>query len=409
MKPRLILAVVAIQAVAGVAAAWGGWLRPEVSVGVEITGVRDFYEPLGAYGEWVDVSSYGQCWRPLNVADDWRPYCDGYWTWTDDGWFWVSYEPFGWACYHYGRWVYDSNYGWLWVPDTTWGPSWVSWRDGGGYVGWAPLPPGCDFGPDGFILGSRLIIESSWFVFVEHRHFCEPIHRRGVIVNNTTLINQTVNITKIRRFNHAIINDGPNVEVIQRATGRRVHTTPVNEIWSGRVPRPVAPPDAPPVMVQVPSQIPPARTGRWMRDNRDNEPTGHGLLPRPAAPVPVIPPVPLPPPPPLPAAGEPPRHYRPAIEPRIVTIPDRPAPPAVEPPPAHHRIVVPPVPPPSDNRGYFPGGRGNFMPPSGPPPQSPPGPMRKYEGRGGPGGTLTPGGDPSGPPSPPDDRRGRDR
>src|SRR5439155_23110527 len=32
-------------------------------------------------------------------------------------------------------------YGWVWVPDTTWGPSWVDWRFGGGYVGWAPLPP----------------------------------------------------------------------------------------------------------------------------------------------------------------------------------------------------------------------------------------------------------------------------
>jgi hypothetical protein len=31
--------------------------------------------------------------------------------------------------------------GWGWVPGTMWGPAWVSWRSGGGYAGWAPLPP----------------------------------------------------------------------------------------------------------------------------------------------------------------------------------------------------------------------------------------------------------------------------
>jgi hypothetical protein len=31
--------------------------------------------------------------------------------------------------------------GWCWIPGTLWGPAWVSWRWGGGYVGWSPLPP----------------------------------------------------------------------------------------------------------------------------------------------------------------------------------------------------------------------------------------------------------------------------
>src|SRR5262249_59564660 len=72
-----------------------------------------------------------------------RPYSDGYWAYTDYGWTWVSYEDFGWATYHYGRWANLDDYGWVWFPgeDLDWGPAWVSWRTGGDYIGWAPLAP----------------------------------------------------------------------------------------------------------------------------------------------------------------------------------------------------------------------------------------------------------------------------
>ena len=122
--------------------------------------------------------------------------------WTDCGWYWVSDEQWGWATYHYGRWAYDSYYGWVWVPDTEWGPSWVSWREGGEYVGWAPLPPGSGFGPEGY--WRERAVSDRFFVFVGVNHFAEPVHRRTVIVNNTTIINKTVNITKITRVNNAV-------------------------------------------------------------------------------------------------------------------------------------------------------------------------------------------------------------
>ena len=94
------------------------------------------------------MADYGYCFQP-NVAvsnADWRPYADGYWAYTDVGWTWVSYEDFGWATYHYGRWADLAGYGWVWVPGYEWGPAWVSWRTGGDYVGWAPLPPVADRG-----------------------------------------------------------------------------------------------------------------------------------------------------------------------------------------------------------------------------------------------------------------------
>jgi hypothetical protein len=59
----------------------------------------------------------------------------------DYGWFWESSEPFAWAAYHYGRWGYDPEFGWYWVPSNSWAPAWVSWRIGRGRVGWAPIGP----------------------------------------------------------------------------------------------------------------------------------------------------------------------------------------------------------------------------------------------------------------------------
>ena len=66
-----------------------------------------FYDNIGSDGSWVEVADYGYCWQPTVAVSNskWRPYSDGYWVYTDVGWTWVSYEDFGWATYHYGRWV----------------------------------------------------------------------------------------------------------------------------------------------------------------------------------------------------------------------------------------------------------------------------------------------------------------
>src|SRR3982074_2129929 len=103
-----------------------------------------FYDRLSSDGNWFYDDDYGYVWQP-NVAVStlsWRPYADGHWVWTDRGWCWVSNEDFGWATYHYGRWIRISGAGWVWVPGDEWAPAWVSWRhtDDDDYVGWAPLP-----------------------------------------------------------------------------------------------------------------------------------------------------------------------------------------------------------------------------------------------------------------------------
>ena len=101
-----------------------------------------FYMSLSSYGSWVQNAQFGWVWYPTHRDRYWRPYTVGSWAWTDYGeWMWVSDEPFGWATYHYGRWFLDPFYGWVWLPGRVWAPAWVSWRDGGDYIGWSPLGP----------------------------------------------------------------------------------------------------------------------------------------------------------------------------------------------------------------------------------------------------------------------------
>jgi len=200
------------------------------SVGVLIRTQEDFYEPLTPYGRWEVVGSYGRCWIPGRVEADWRPYNNGYWQRTDAGWYWVSDEPWAWATYHYGRWDFTDQYGWYWVPQTQWAPAWVSWHGGGGYIGWAPLYPSARFARGGSLDVDVRVISPRAFVFVEERHFLEPVRPATVVVNNTTIINQTVNITNIKVVNNTVINEGPETQVIEQVSGRKVQEVPFREL-----------------------------------------------------------------------------------------------------------------------------------------------------------------------------------
>jgi hypothetical protein len=227
MKKRLLIMLCAVAGFVSLAAS-----KPAVA-GVSWS-VSVFDGPLGASGHWIDRPGYGRCWYPAYVSSNWQPYCEGYWMWTNQGWYWVSSEPWAWATYHYGRWVNDPYYGWVWTPDTEWAPSWVSWREGGGYVGWAPLPPGSSFGVDGQVVFRERPVSDRFFMFVEVNHFSEPIHRSTVIINKTTVINQTVNITKITRVNNVVINHGPRVDVIQKVSSRKL-TEPPQRVAATRI------------------------------------------------------------------------------------------------------------------------------------------------------------------------------
>jgi hypothetical protein len=122
-------------------------------VTTEMTG----YEDLDRYGSWRVDTEYGPLWTP-SVASNWVPYRDGSWTWLDPwGWTWVDNAPWGYAPFHYGRWVYVNRH-WAWAPGNraerlVWAPALVGWVGGAGWnvsfrdrshrpgTGWYPLSP----------------------------------------------------------------------------------------------------------------------------------------------------------------------------------------------------------------------------------------------------------------------------
>ena len=185
-----------------------------------------FHEHLSPYGRWVVRDGYGEVWVPY-VAAGWRPYTTGHWIYTDQGWAWIADESWGWAPFHYGRWFYADG-GWAWVPGTVWAPAWVAWRNGGGYVGWAALPPavGFSFGV-GVVLGGvdlNVAISPAYYSFVSERAILEPRLSTVIVApeRNVTIIRNTTNITNYTVVNNRVVNNGVSAQRIQQVTGRPV-------------------------------------------------------------------------------------------------------------------------------------------------------------------------------------------
>src|SRR5260370_32300958 len=65
----------------------------EVSASLSVHAAGDFYAPLAPSGEWLEVGTYGRCWRPTSVAGEWRPHCYGHWVWAACGWDLASGAP----------------------------------------------------------------------------------------------------------------------------------------------------------------------------------------------------------------------------------------------------------------------------------------------------------------------------
>ena len=121
-------------------------------VSPEMTG----WEDLDRHGRWDQHPEYGAVWVPLSVRADWAPYRQGRWTWVRPwGWTWVDEAPWGFAPFHYGRWVTWRDR-WTWVPGRyvqrpVFAPALVGWIDGpsvgigvrvgGPSLSWVPLAP----------------------------------------------------------------------------------------------------------------------------------------------------------------------------------------------------------------------------------------------------------------------------
>jgi hypothetical protein len=121
-------------------------------VSPEMTGAED----LDRYGQWDRHPEYGTVWVPQQVVPGWAPYRYGSWAYVQPwGWTWVDDAPWGFAPFHYGRWVWWGGR-WAWAPGQyvarpVYAPALVAWIGGpnfsiginlgGPAVGWVPLAP----------------------------------------------------------------------------------------------------------------------------------------------------------------------------------------------------------------------------------------------------------------------------
>lgn len=210
MKKLLLLATVVIL----------GWTVSEANVSFGV-----FYSSLGSYGEWISIGTGSYAWRPAQVGVGWRPYVDGRWIWTDDGWYWATDEPWGWATYHYGRWYDDDYYGWVWVPGYDWAPAWVEWRYGGDYIGWAPLGPYAIFSMSfGIHYSHYWSTPYRYWSFVDCRHMGSRDMHRYIYrtEDNTRLIGRTRGGGSVQYDGGRVITRGPGRDYVERRGNLRL-------------------------------------------------------------------------------------------------------------------------------------------------------------------------------------------
>jgi len=154
------------------------------------------YDDLDDYGSWSPTSDYGPIWFPRTVAVGWQPYTTGHWAYVAPwGYTWVDDAAWGYAPFHYGRWVqWQGRWGWVPGPPAVrpvYAPAFVAFVGGGPGVSL-----GVSFGGGGVAAWFPLGVAEP---FVPWYH-CSPRYVRTV---NVTNVNITVihNVTVVNNYN----------------------------------------------------------------------------------------------------------------------------------------------------------------------------------------------------------------
>jgi hypothetical protein len=183
------------------------------------------YQDLDDYGRWSGDPTYGNVWYPTAVAADWAPYRYGHWAWVPPwGWTWIDDAPWGFAPFHYGRWV-EIEGRWGWCPGErlvrpVYAPALVAFIGGGGFgvtiasgavpaVGWVPLAP--------------------FEVYHPYYHTSVAYVRNVNVTNvNRTVINNITNVTYVNQT--TVVNNYHNHQaatVVPQAAF--THAAPVHQ------------------------------------------------------------------------------------------------------------------------------------------------------------------------------------
>ena len=184
-----------------------------------------FYSNLVPYGTWIELDAGLIAWRPTIIHTGWSPYRHGRWFWTVDGWYWDSYEPFGYIVFHYGRWYYDEYNGWIWIPDYDWAPAWVEWSYDNDYIGWAPLPPYAVFSVHiGIHYTYNYYVPYQHWHYVTFNHFCDPYVYNYYVAPKYKY--RIYSRTKVRHNygyrNGHVVNNGVGIDIIRKRTGQNI-------------------------------------------------------------------------------------------------------------------------------------------------------------------------------------------
>jgi hypothetical protein len=210
-------------------------------------------EDLNEHGDWRNDPEYGAVWYPRSMPVDWAPYRTGHWAYIAPwGWTWIDDAPWGFAPFHYGRWV-RVGYGWVWAPGArvrpVYAPALVVFLGGVEVaVGGGPV---CAWVP----LGPREVYRPYYRVSNVYIQRVNVAHVRNVNVNitNVTYVNRNyATVVRNETFIGARPVGGAVLRVSPGAIGRArpvtaVDLRPARESYLGRQMQPgtrvMAPPD----------------------------------------------------------------------------------------------------------------------------------------------------------------------
>jgi uncharacterized protein DUF6600 len=217
MRKGILVSFFSLLLLILLAAPAGAAFRATVSISA-------FHDSLAPHGRWVVTQSYGEVWVPSGIDADWQPYRNGEWVWSDYGWTWVSYDPWGNIPFHYGTWVWIDGNGWVWIPGTVWAPAWVTWAWTDDCIGWAPVPATFVLGVGGYV-GSPVVLPASRYVFVSARQFVgDPIQSvRLPTSRNATLLSHARTATRFNVSGGVVRTTAdPPPSFVERMTGKHL-------------------------------------------------------------------------------------------------------------------------------------------------------------------------------------------
>jgi uncharacterized protein DUF6600 len=187
-----------------------------------------FDSQLASFGSWHVSTSLGRVWIPRAHPVGWHPYAYGHWVYTDLGWTWVSDYEWGAIPYHYGTWALEPELGWVWVPGYVWAPSWVVFRSGPRYVGWAPVPPsfaiGASFSFDDYGADHFVFVRSADFLARDVQRHAVPLERSRVVFGDTKVVD------RIAIENDVVVNRGLDVRRVERLARAPVERTEIDRV-----------------------------------------------------------------------------------------------------------------------------------------------------------------------------------